>query len=125
MATARGPTGLSTRLTPHNTSYGGHNPAEPHKTIFGSNGPPHPRGGKVALAVEEGMVRNIAILIAIRVTSDGIGAFDVELGDFQAAGQIIDQVYKRIAYESIIGTARAAISAMTNHRGFRTRPSTM
>ena len=24
------------------------------------------------------------------------------------AGQIIDQVYKRIAYESIIGTARAA-----------------
>ena len=42
--------------------------------IFGSNvnGPPHPRGGKVALAVEEGMVRNIAN----RVTSDGIGAFD-------------------------------------------------
>ena len=56
----------------------------------------------MALAVEEGMIRNIAN----RVTSDGIGAFDVELGDFQAVGQIIDQVYKRIAYESIIGTAR-------------------
>ena len=56
------------------------------------------------------MIRNIAN----RVTSDGIGAFDVELGDFQAVGQIIDQaqVYKRIAYgyESIIGTARAAIA---------------
>ena len=70
------------------------------------NGPPHPRGGKVALAVEEGMVRNIAN----RVTSDGIGTFDVGLGDVQAAGQIIDQVYKRIvdAYEFIFGTARAA-----------------
>ena len=75
----------------------------------------------MALAVEEGMIRNIAN----RVTSDGIGAFDVELGDFQAVGQIIDQVYKRIAYESIIGTARAAIAAMTNHRGIRTRPSTL
>ena len=51
------------------------------------------------------MIRNIAN----RVTSDGIEAFDVELGDFQAVGQIIDQVHKRIAYESIIGTARAAI----------------
>ena len=50
----------------------------------------------MALTVEEGMIRNIAN----RVISDGIGAFDVELGDFQAAGQIIDQVYKtkRIAY---------------------------
>ena len=77
----------------------------------------------MALAVEEGMIRNIAN----RVTSDGIGAFDVELGDCQAVGQIIDQaqVYKRIAYESIIGTARAAIAAMTNHRGIRTRPSTL
>ena len=84
--------------------------------IFGSDGPPHPRGGKVALAVEEGMLRNIAN----RVTSDGIGAFDAELGDFQAAGQIIDQVYKRIACESeaIIGTARADIALMTNNRGF-------
>jgi hypothetical protein len=108
---------------PLDTSHvrGGHNPAATHKTIFGSNGPPHPRGGKVALAVEEGVIRNIAD----RVTSDGIGAFDVELGDFQAVGQIIDQVYKRIAYESIIGTARAAIAAMTNHRGIRTRPSTL
>ena len=44
------------------------------------------------------MIRNIAN----RVVSNGIGAFNVELGDFQAAGQIIDQVYKRIAYESII-----------------------
>ena len=42
----------------------------------------------MALAVEEGMIRNIAN----RVVSDGIGAFDVGLGDFQAAGQIIDQV---------------------------------
>ena len=58
----------------------------------------------MALAVEEGMIR----IIANRVISDGIGAFCVELGDFQAVGQIIDQVYKRIAYESIIGTARAA-----------------
>ena len=57
--------------------------------------------------------------------SDGIGIFDFELGDFHAAGQIIDQVYKRIAYESIIGTARAAIAAMANHRGIRTRPSTL
>ena len=68
----------------------------------------------MALAVEEGMIRNIAA--ANRVTSDGIGAyFDVELGDCQAVGQIIDQVYKRIAYESIIGTAQTAIAAMTNH----------
>ena len=36
-----------------------------------------------------------------------------------------DQVYKRIAYESIIGTAQAAIAAMTNHRGICTRPSTL
>jgi len=75
----------------------------------------------VALAVEEGRIRNIAN----RVTSDGIGAFDVELRDFQAVGQIIDQVYKRIAYESIIGTARAPIAAMTKRRGIRTRPSTL
>jgi len=61
----------------------------------------------VALAVEKDMIRNIAN----RATSDGIGAFDVELGDFQAVEQIIDQVYKRIAYGSIIGTARAAIAA--------------
>ena len=63
----------------------------------------------MALAVEEGMIRNIAN----RVTSDGIGAFDVELGDFQAVGQIIDQVYKRIAYESldesIIGTCNLSL----------------
>ena len=64
-------------------------------------------------------------IIAYRVMSDGIGIFDFELGDFHAAGQIIDQVYKRIAYESIIGTARAAIAAMANHRGIRTRPSTL
>ena len=61
----------------------------------------------MALAVEEGMIRNIAN----RVVSDGIGAFDVGLGDFQAAGQIIDQVYKMIAYEFIIGTAPSG------HRG--------
>ena len=59
------------------------------------------------------------------MTSDGIGSFDAELGDLQAAGQIIDQVYKRVPYESIIGTARAAIASMTNYRGFRTRPSTV
>ena len=63
------------------------------------------------------MIRNIAN----RVTSDGIGAFDVELGDFQAVGQIIDQVYKRMAYESIIGTSHhwngpsGHRTAMTNH----------
>ena len=60
-----------------------HSPQKSHKTIFGSNGPPHPRGRKVALAVQEGIIRNIAN----RVTSDGIGAFNVELGLFQAAGQ--------------------------------------
>ena len=38
----------------------------------------------MALAVEEGMIRNIAN----RVTSDGTGAFDVELGDFHAVGQM-------------------------------------
>ena len=32
--------------------------------------------------------------------SDGIGAFDAELGNFQAAGQIINQVYQRITYEA-------------------------
>ena len=36
-----------------------------------------------------------------------------------------EEPVKRIAYESIIGTARAAIAAMTNHRGIRTRPSTL
>ena len=47
---------------PLDTSHikGGHNPAVIHKTIFGSKGPPHPRGGKVALSAEEGMIRNIA-----------------------------------------------------------------
>ena len=100
---------------------GGHDPAKIHKAIFGSKGPPNPRGGKVTLAAEEGMIRNIAN----RVVSDGIGAFDAELGSFQAAGQIINQVYQRIAYEAIRGAARAAITAMKNHRGYRTRPSTM
>ena len=74
----------------------------------------------MALTVEEGMIRNIAN----RVISDGIGAFDVELGDFQAVGQIIDQVYKRIAYESldesIIGTCHW--NRPTNHGG---RPAAM
>ena len=51
----------------------------------------------MTLAAEEGMIRNIAN----RVVSDGIGAFDAELGSFQAAGQIINQVYQRIAYEAI------------------------
>jgi hypothetical protein len=57
-----------------------------HKAIFGSKGPPNPRGGKVTLAAEEGMIRNLAN----RVVSDGIGAYDAELGNFQAAGQIIE-----------------------------------
>jgi len=51
--------------------------------------------------------------------------YDAELGTFQAAGQIINQVCQRVAYESIRGAARAAITAMKNHRGYRTRPSTM
>ena len=55
------------------------------------------------------MIRNLAN----RVVSDGIGAYDAELGTFQAAGQIINQVYQRVAYESIRGAARAAITAMT------------
>ena len=46
------------------------------------------------------MIRNLANR-ANRVVSDGIGAYDAELGTFQAAGQIINQVYQRIAYESI------------------------
>ena len=45
---------------------------------------------------------------------------DVELGDFQAVGQIIDQVYKRIAYASIIGTAHAAV-AVAMSSGLTTR----
>ena len=63
--------------------------------------------------------------MANRVVSDGIGAYDAELGTFQAAGQIINQVYQRIACESIRGAARAAITVMKPHRGYRTRPSTM
>ena len=108
---------------PLDTSHvkGGHDPAKIHKAIFGSKGPPNPRGGKVTLAAEEGMIRNLAN----RVVSDGIGAYDAELGTFQAAGQIINQVYQRVAYESIRGAARAAITAMKTHRGYRTRPSTM
>ena len=35
------------------------------------------------------------------------------------------KTYQRIAYEAIRGAARAAITAMKNHRGYRTRPSTM
>ena len=77
--------------------------------------------GKVTLAAEEGMIRNIAN----RVVPGGIGAFDAGLGSFQAAGQIINQVYQRIACEATRGAARAAIAAMKNHRGHRTRPSTM
>ena len=38
-----------------------------------------------------------------------------EIGTFQAAGQIINQVYQRIAYEAIRGAARAAITAMKTH----------
>ena len=34
-------------------------------------------------------------------------------------------MYKRIAYEAIIGTTRAAVESMTYHRGFRIQPSTM
>ena len=60
-----------------------------------------------------------------RVISDGSGALDAELGHFQAAGQIISQVYQRIAFEATRGASRAAIAAMKNHRGYRTRPSTM
>ena len=37
----------------------------------------------------------------------------------------INQVYQRIAHEAIRGAARAAITAMKNHRGYRTRPSAM
>ena len=51
-------------------------------------------------------------------------AFDAELGDFHAAGQIISQVHQRIAHESIRRASRAAIATMKNHRGCRTRPST-
>ena len=66
----------------------------------------------MALAVEEGMIWNIAN----SVISDGIGAFDAELGNFQAAGQRLfyDQVYQRIAHEAIRCAARAAITAMKN-----------
>ena len=60
-----------------------------------------------------------------RTTPVNQNTFDAELGSFQAAGQIINQVYQRIAYEAIRGAARAAIAAMKNHRGYRTRPSTM
>ena len=99
---------------------GGHDPAKIHKAIFGSKGPPNPRGGKVTLASEEGLIRNLAN----RVISDGSGAFDAELGHFQAAGQIISQTHQLIAFEATRGASRAAIAAMKNHRGYRTRPST-
>ena len=39
--------------------------------------------------------------------------------------ELINQVYQRIACEAIRGASRAAITAMKNHRGHRTRPSTM
>ena len=55
------------------------------------------------------MIQNIAN----RVVSDGIGSF-------QAAGQIVNQVYQRIVHEAIRGVARSAIAAMKNHRGYRT-----
>ena len=32
----------------------------------------------------------------------GAGAFDAELGHFQAAGQIISQTYQRIAYGAVV-----------------------
>ena len=41
------------------------------------------------------MIRNLAN----RVVSDGIGAYDAELGTFQAAGQIINQVYQRSTHQ--------------------------
>ena len=44
----------------------------------------------MTLAAEEGMIRNIAN----RVVSDGISAYDAELGTFQAAGQI--QIVRRL-----------------------------
>ena len=50
-----------------------------HKAILGSNEPPHPCGGKMVLSAEESMIQNITN----RVISDGIGAFDAELCDFQ------------------------------------------
>ena len=71
----------------------------------------------MTLASEEGLIRNLAN----RVISDGSGAYDAELGHFQAAGQIISQTYQRIAFEATRGASRAA---MKNHRGYRTRPST-
>lgn len=74
-----------------------------HKIIFGSNDPPHPRGGKVALAAEEGMIRNLTN----QVISEELRAFDAELGHFQATSQIIDQVYSTIdrPRQVIVGTA--------------------
>ena len=75
----------------------------------------------MTLASEEGPIRNLAN----RIISDGAGALDAELGHFQAAGQIISQTCQRIAVEATRGAARAAIEAMKNHRGYRTRPSTI
>ena len=43
--------------------------------------------------------------------TDGSGAYDAELGHFQAAGQIISQTYQRIAFEATRGASRAAIAA--------------
>ena len=90
------------------------NPAVTHKTIVGfNNAPPHLRGGKLALSAEEGVIRNRPN--RLRVTSEGLGAFDAELRrqlrNFQAmeesSGQIRFEKYKRIAYgvECIRGTA--------------------
>ena len=80
----------------------------------------------MALAVEEGMIRNIAN----RVISDGIGAFDRHQPSTSSSATSRPRADHppsvRIANESIVGTAIAAIAtAMANHRGIRTRPSTM
>ena len=40
------------------------------------------------------------------------------------AGQV-KHIRTTVAYEAIRGAARASIAAMKNHRGYRTRPSTM
>ena len=50
------------------------------------------------------------------------GATMHKLPEALAAGQIVNQMYQRIAYESIRGTARAAIASIKRHRGYELRP---
>ena len=73
----------------------------------------------MALAVKEGMIRNIAN----RVTSDGIGAFDVELQAVWPWGRSSTRCTRGSPTSPSLEPPERP--SMTNHRGIRTRPSTL